>query len=149
MPVSEPARCPLRPDPLPVIAMPSRQPDRYSDLEGATSPGISRWTILRDLVIFQVKLGLDGLKDVVLSPLSLITAGLAIVFGGRRRGRLFYWVLRIGERFDLWLNLFGAADRRDVDGLFGGSKAGSDTLLGELEQRFRGGDVPRSRRRER
>lgn len=105
---------------------------------------MSRWTILRDLVIFQIKLALDGLKDVILAPLSVVAAAIPILFGpGARRARIFYQVLRLGERYDLWLNLFGAVERADVDGLFGGSKAGTDTLLGQLEQRVRGGDEPR------
>lgn len=108
--------------------------------------GVSRWVILRDLAIFQIKLFLDGLKDIVLSPAALVAAGLGILFGGKRRGRLFYFVLRVGERFDLWLNLFGASERADMDGLFGGSKAGTDSYLGQLEQSVRGGDRPRSRR---
>ena len=57
----------------------------------------------------------------------------------------FYRVLRISERFDLWLNLHGAAElaETDPDGLFGVSEAGSDSLLGALEQMTRGGDEPR------
>jgi hypothetical protein len=34
------------------------------------------------------------------------------------------------------------------DGLFGGSKAGSKTMVGKLEQLVRGGDEPRRMRRE-
>ena len=109
--------------------------------------GVSRWVIVRDLMIFQLKLAMDGLKDIILAPASLAAAALAIFFGGERRGKIFYMVLRFGEKFDLWLNLFGATQRTDIDGLFGGSKAGSETFLGEIEQRVRGGDLPRSRRR--
>lgn len=109
--------------------------------------GMSRWTILRDLVIFQIKLVLDGLKDVVLGPVSVVAAVIPLIFGpGARRARVFYNVLRLGERYDLWLNLFGAVERADVDGLFGGSRAGTDTLVGQLEQTLRGGDEPRGRR---
>lgn len=109
---------------------------------------ISRGTLLRDLVIFQVKLMLDGLKDVVLSPLSAGAGFIAILAGGESRwARMFYRVMRIGERYDLWLNLFGAVQRTDVDGLFGTSQAGSPTLLGELEELFRGGDEPRRKRK--
>ncbi len=107
---------------------------------------VSRWVIVRDLAIFQLKLLLESLKDLVLAPASLLAALLAIFFGGENRGRIFYFVLRIGEKYDLWLNLFGAAQRADVDGLFGGSKAGTDSLVGRLEQQVRGGDVPRVRR---
>ena len=64
-----------------------------------------------------------------------------------RRTRLFYKVMHLGERIDLWLNLHGAVAKgeRTGDGLFGGSEAGSPTLLGQLEQTFRGGDEPRKR----
>ena len=50
----------------------------------------------------------------------------------------------MSERLDLWLNLHVAALRAesDEDGLFGVSEAGSNTLLGRLEQITRGGDEP-------
>jgi hypothetical protein len=103
--------------------------------------------IFRDLLLFQLKLVLDGLIDVTLAPLSIAAAGIDIFFGGERRGRLFYAILRLGERADRWLNLYEASSRADYDGLFGGSEAGTDSYLGELEQRLRGGDEPRRLRR--
>ncbi len=109
--------------------------------------GVSRWVIIRDLALLQLKLFLDGLVDVTLVPLSISAAIVELLIGGEQRGRLFYSVLRLGERVDLWLNLYGASRRADADGLFGGSRAGSDSLLGELEMRLRGGDEPRKRRR--
>lgn len=113
----------------------------------ASEGPVSRWVILRDLALFQLKLFLDGLIDVTLAPLSVGAAIIEVFFGGEKRGRLFYAILRFGEKADLWLNLYGASRRADADGLFGGSKAGSDTLLGEIEQRIRGGDEPRRIRR--
>ncbi len=104
---------------------------------------VPRWVIIRDLLLFQLKLLLDGVIDIILAPLSIGAAVVEIFFGGERRGRLFYSILRFGERADLWLNLYSASRRADKDGLFGGSKAGSDSLIGELEQRIRGGDEPR------
>jgi hypothetical protein len=108
---------------------------------------VPRWVIVRDLALFQLKLFLDGLIDVTLAPLSVGAALIEIFFGGERRGRLFYAILRFGERADLWLNLYGASRRADSDGLFGGSRAGSDTLLGEIEELVRGGDEPRRLRK--
>lgn len=92
--------------------------------------------VLRDLAIFQLKLFLDGVKDVVLMPLSIAAAGFDVLFPGRVVGHRFYAVLRFGERIDGWLNLYGAAERADVnrDGLFGASRAGSASLLGRLEE---------------
>jgi hypothetical protein len=96
-------------------------------------------------LIFQLKLFLDGLIDMTLAQLAIVKAAIEILFGGERRGRLFYSILRLGERADLWLNLYSASEKADADGLFGGSRAGSDSLLGEIEQRIRGGDRPGGR----
>jgi hypothetical protein len=70
----------------------------------------SKRIILRDLLLFQMKLWLDGLKDVVLSPISMIAAVLDLLRGSDRTS-LFYRTLQVGEGFDRWLNLYGAAQR--------------------------------------
>ncbi|MGH7446051.1 MAG: hypothetical protein ACRELT_00730, partial [Longimicrobiales bacterium] len=91
--------------------------------------------LLRDLLIFQVKLLLDGMKDVVLMPVTIVAAAIDIVFPGRRPGHRFYMVMALGERFDRWLNLFSASDRADAsrDGLLGKGRAGRNTMLSEIE----------------
>jgi hypothetical protein len=108
----------------------------------------TRSVTLRDFLIFQLKLALDGAKDWVVIPLSIVAVILDMIAGKGRRPRLFYSVVRLSERFDLWINLHGVVEHMDEtdDGLFGASKAGSDTLLGKLEQMVRGGDEPRYRR---
>ncbi|MBT8336422.1 MAG: hypothetical protein KJO11_07445 [Gemmatimonadetes bacterium] len=107
-----------------------------------------RSVMIRDLIIFLVKLAIDGLKDLALMNLAIGAAVLDVISGGGKRPRLFYSVLRLSERFDLWLNLNGAMERMEAgeagdDGLFGASTAGSDSLLGKIEQLVRGGDTPR------
>ena len=108
----------------------------------------SRNVTIRDFLIFQLKLLIDGGKDGVVFVLSFGAIALDILAGKGRRPRLFYSLLRMSERFDQWINLHGAAERLDEtdDGLFGVSEAGSDSLLGQLEQMVRGGDEPRRRR---
>jgi hypothetical protein len=100
--------------------------------QGHTSAAV----LIRDLLIFQLKLVLDGLKDLVLIQLSLGAVLFDLLFGRPGRASLFYGVLRLSERFDLWLNLYGAARNaeRTEDGLFGASRAGSSSLLGRLEE---------------
>lgn len=110
-----------------------------------------RSVMFRDLVIFLVKLAIDGMKDLALMNLAIGAAILDILAGGGTRPRLFYSVLRLSERFDLWLNLNGAMEKMEAgeageDGLFGASTAGSDSLLGQIEQLVRGGDSPRGSR---
>ena len=96
-------------------------------------------TLVRDLLIFQLKLVLDGLKDVALIQISLVAAVFDLVFGRPGRPLVFYNVLKLSEKADLWLNLYGAsrhAEHTD-DGLFGASRAGDDTMLGKLEEYVR------------
>ncbi len=111
---------------------------------------VSRGVTIRDFLIFQLKLILDGLKDVFLFNVSIFALILDLVRGGGRKPRYFYSLLRISERFDLWLNLNGAVERMEsgsgADGLFGASEAGADTLLGKIEQAVRGGDEGRKQR---
>lgn len=110
----------------------------------------TRPVLIRDFLIFWLKLYLDGFKDVFLLVASTVAVVIDLFFGGSRN-RMFYRVMRLGERIDLWLNLHGAIKKGEEtgDGLFGGSKAGSDTLLGQIEQAVRGGDEPRRSRKSR
>jgi hypothetical protein len=48
----------------------------------ASSSASSRWHLIRDVAVFQLKLGLDALRDLVLSPISLIAGIVDLVFGG-------------------------------------------------------------------
>jgi hypothetical protein len=110
----------------------------------------SRNVTLRDFAIFQVKLLLDGMKDGVALALSIVAITLDFIAGRGRRPRLFYSVVRASERFDKWINLHSVLERMDAeeseDGHFGGSDAGADILIGQIEQLVRGGDKPRSQR---
>lgn len=108
--------------------------------------GADRGVLVRDLLIFQFKLLLDGMKDVVVVQLSIVTAVVDLVLARPGRVPLFYRVLRLSERIDLWLNLYGAASKaaEKSDGLFGASRAGSDSLLGKLEEMVRRRHEPES-----
>ncbi len=72
-------------------------------------PGVERWTMLRDLGVLQVKLIVDGLRDIVLVPLSLV-AGVVSIASGKdgRPGPQFYHLLAWGKQSEVWINLFGA-----------------------------------------
>ncbi|MEN8374023.1 MAG: hypothetical protein ABFS34_01085 [Gemmatimonadota bacterium] len=107
-----------------------------------------RKVLMRDFIIFQVKLVLDGLKDMALVTLATVAAAIDLMRGRRSEPRLFYQVVRMSEKWDLWLNLNEAAEHAEdtADGFFGASAAGADSLLGQLEMAVRGGDAPRSRK---
>jgi hypothetical protein len=98
--------------------------------------GVPRQVLIRDLAVLQVKLLADGVKDVVLVQLALAAAVLDLLVGGRKRGRFFYPLLRVSERFDLWLNLHSAAEAaagRSREGLMAPTPRGADSLLSKIE----------------
>ena len=66
----------------------------------------SRWRLVRDVVVFQIKLGMEAILDLTLIPVSLAAAAIDFLLGNWRRPRWFHAVLRFGERcehrIDLW-----------------------------------------------
>lgn len=105
------------------------------------SPGQSpttatRWELIRDLVEFQLKLALDGLRDLLLSPLTLVAFVVDLVSRRDRPSHYFYDLIHLGRRSDHWLNLFGAADRVAPPGLPSSATEGHqvDALLERVER---------------
>ncbi len=72
-----------------------------------TSPPL--WTLVRDVAVLQVKLVVDGLRDLVLVPASLI-AGIISIMRMRdgKPGNEFYTLVSVGKQSERWINLFGA-----------------------------------------
>ena len=66
----------------------------------------TRWRLVRDVVVFQIKLGMEAILDLTLIPVSLAAAAIDFLLGNWRRPRWFHAVLRFGERcehrIDLW-----------------------------------------------
>jgi hypothetical protein len=69
----------------------------------------SRWRLIRDVLVFQIKLGMEAVLDITLIPVSLAAAGLDLLLGNWRRPRWFHAVLRFGERCEHRINLWGVA----------------------------------------
>jgi hypothetical protein len=88
-----------------------------------------RFPVFRDVIVFQAKLLVDGLRDLLLSPVSIFAALIDLLVPGDDGGKRFYSVVRFGRRTERWINLFGAADPRDPDK----PATGADVLLDELE----------------
>lgn len=70
--------------------------------------------LIRDVALLQLKLLLDALRDVVLSPITLGAAAIDLLLSGQREPRLFRAALRMGERSDAWIDLWSAARERDA-----------------------------------
>ncbi|MFB6273084.1 MAG: hypothetical protein ABEL51_09355 [Salinibacter sp.] len=92
----------------------------------ASEESRSRPKVVRDVIIFQAKLWLEGFKDVVLMPLSAGAAAIDVIFGS---GTL-YSVMRLGDRFERWVHLYAALEEPERQGLEGNHRS-LDTLLNE------------------
>jgi len=105
-----------------------------------TDDGVPPGVLIRDFIIFQLKTILDGIKDAFVLPLSAIALVIDLLWS-RRKGRVFYGLMGVCETFDRWLNLHGATRAmRNRDGLFGESRPGDGTMVGDLEGLVRGRD---------
>lgn len=73
------------------------------------APDSPHWSLIRDLAVLQVKLLVDGLRDLVLLPASIIAAivSLSRTENGKP-GPEFYKLLAAGKHSEHFINLFGA-----------------------------------------
>ena len=70
----------------------------------------ARWRFLRDVAVFQFKLFLDNLRDFALVPITLIAAGIDLVFKGEKEGELFYKVLEWGWHSERVIDLYSVIE---------------------------------------
>ena len=67
------------------------------------------WILIRDIAVLQVKLVVDGLRDLILVPASLVAGIISLVKTREGRpGSEFYTLLSVGKQSERWINLFGA-----------------------------------------
>ncbi|HEX9108776.1 MAG TPA: hypothetical protein VF832_16135 [Longimicrobiales bacterium] len=95
-----------------------------------------RRVLLRDFLIFEVKQVLDSMKGVVIAHIAVAAFIFDMIRFRGKRTKVFYRVMDVGERLDHWLSLYGASRHagEDPEGLFGESREGSPTMLGQLER---------------
>jgi len=75
-----------------------------------------RWTLLRDMAVLQVKLLIDGFRDLVLVPASLIAGIISLVKGTKDRpGPQFYQLIGVGKQSEVWINLFKAYEHAPAE----------------------------------
>ena len=72
-----------------------------------------RWQFIRDVLVFQVKLLLDNVRDFALVPVSLGAAIVDLIFKGEREGALFYKVLRWGAHSEEVIDVYSAIEHHD------------------------------------
>ena len=73
------------------------------------APHSPRWTLIRDLAVLQAKLIVDGFRDLVLLPASIIAAIISLSrTENGQPGPEFYKLLVAGKHSEHFINLFGA-----------------------------------------
>ena len=90
----------------------------------------SRWSLIRRLAIFQIKLFADGLRDLVLSPVSFAVAGVGILVGGRNPHGAFDRLMQAGHITDNWIDLFGHHASK-------GDRPSLERMIDEVEKALR------------
>ncbi len=71
---------------------------------------------LKKLGVFQLKLAVDALRDILLSPLSLMCTLIDLVEGNTGKDSYFEKLLRFGRRTERKINLFNQHDDESSQG---------------------------------
>ena len=66
-----------------------------------------RGELVRNTVVFQIKLMADGFRDLLLLPISLIASLVGLMRGGEDPQREFNEVIKLGRQSEQWIDLFG------------------------------------------
>jgi hypothetical protein len=88
--------------------------------------------LLRDVLVFQFKLVVDALRDLVMSPVALAAAALDLLLSRQQTPRFFLAMLRLGRRTEDWIDLWSSRFERD-----GPQAQRIDDLLLRIEQTVR------------
>jgi len=106
-------------------AEPANSPDEPEQ----TGRRDKRWKLGRDVLVFQGKLAMDWLRDLVLAPVSIGAAIYGVLAKPEEPGHYFYEVMRWGRRSDKFINLFSAGQDPEEEDTF----PSVDDLVGSLE----------------
>jgi hypothetical protein len=88
-----------------------------------------RIRLIRETATLQLKLLLDGFRDALLIPVSLVASLVGLLKGGDDCDTEFQRVLKLGRRSERWINLFG--HQRPLG--FGNQAGSMDHVLEQVE----------------
>lgn len=75
----------------------------------------SRTEVVRDTIVLQLKLIVDGLRDLALMPICFFASLFGLLFHSEKPGRYLYRVLSYGKLSERWIGLFDDAEKDDMD----------------------------------
>jgi hypothetical protein len=73
-----------------------------------------KWHLIRDNIKFQIKLTLDAVRDLLLSPVAIICTILDLLKGNNTNQGYFQRLMQMGHATDHWLNLFGDVPTKET-----------------------------------
>ena len=97
------------------------------------------WPRIRQVLIFQIKLYVDALRDLLFSPLSILALVMDLLTGQHGEHSYFQRLLRLGRRTEYTINLFNQYDEQapgqpSIDGMLDRAE---EKLRREFEQKKR------------
>ena len=106
-------------------------PELFSSEGQAIVPAdnTSRSALVFRIILFQFKLFADGVRDILLSPLSIIAGILGLLSSNSDPHACFNRLLKMGHQSDRWINLFDHYS----SGSTGSKPATMDDLAEKLE----------------
>jgi hypothetical protein len=93
-----------------------------------------RWKFVRDVLVFQIKMLLDNLRDLVLMPVALGAALIDLLLRGEREGTLFYRVLRWGWHSEKVIGVYSAIENQPAGDFEIGRNYTVDGVISRLEE---------------
>jgi hypothetical protein len=88
-----------------------------------------RVKLIREAAVLQIKLLVDGFRDALLIPVSLVAALIGLLRGGDEPEREYRKVIKLGRRSERWINLFGCQRPLGKSHPIGSM----DNVLGQME----------------
>ena len=110
----------------------TKQETEPPDESGADEPNLyldastGRLELIWQVLIFQLKLAADGLRDLILVPVSMGAALFGLLTSRDDPAKYFRSILQLGRKSEYWINLFGY--RR--------GEGTADEILKPLEERI-------------
>ena len=93
----------------------------------------ARWRFIRDVAVFQLKMLLDNVRDLVLMPVALAAALIDLLIRGEREGARFYKVLRWGWHSEKVIDVYSAIEDQPPGEFEVGRNYTVDGVIARLE----------------
>lgn len=92
-----------------------------------------RRRIIRDVSRFQLKLMLDALRDLIMSPWSLVAGAIDVLKAGRQEPEHFAEVIQAGRKTEAWIDLWDQGKEHAT-----APTASVDQVIERLEEALKG-----------